>query len=66
MPPLVMLPYVAGVSEDIRCVCRKFDSYKGDLEVWMDPPLDVDRGEGHTASEEEQINVATIPIQDLS
>ena len=24
-PPLVMISYVAGVSEDIRCVCRKFD-----------------------------------------
>lgn len=23
-PPLVIIPYVAGLSEDIRCVCRKF------------------------------------------
>ena len=23
--PLVMIPYVAGVSDDIRCFCRTFD-----------------------------------------
>ena len=24
--PLVVIPYVAGMSEDIRCVCRKFNT----------------------------------------
>ena len=39
--PLVVIPYVAGMSEDIRRVCRMF---------WTDSPLNVDQGQGYITS----------------
>ena len=37
--PLVVIPYVAGMSEGIRRVCRKFN-------IRVDSPLNVDQGQG--------------------
>ena len=43
--PLVVIPYVAGMSEDIRRVCREFN-----IRVWVDSPLNVDQGQGYITS----------------
>ena len=42
-PLLVVILYVAGMSEDIRHVCRKFN-------IRADSPLNVDQGQGYIIS----------------
>ena len=43
--PLVVIPYVAGMSENIRRVCRKLN-----IRVRADSPLNVDQGQGYITS----------------
>jgi len=43
-PLVTMIPYVAGMSDDIRCVCR----HQSSLQVWMDSLLIVNQGQGYT------------------
>ena len=47
--PLVVIPYVAGMSEDIRCVRRKFN-IRVLFKVWADSPLNIDQGQGYITS----------------
>ena len=43
--PLVVIPYVAGMSEDIRHACRKFN-IRVVFSDKADSPLNVDQGQG--------------------